>query len=108
MTTSKLTRMAFSAHERFLPINCGTDHRQQEKVQHGYARQLLGALLRQYRVFRLLQEKKRLQKSFSRVAAALGLPASRQQQTEPQRAKLDRIRQIEAELRSINYPQTTR
>jgi len=71
MTTSKLTRMAFSAHSRFQKLNCGTDPRQQKKGQHGHATALLGALWRQYRVFRLLQEKGRLQRSFQRVAAAL-------------------------------------
>lgn len=101
MTPSKLTAMALSAHPRYVDP---------PRPSNGLLRSTVTvflALLRQYRKARLLQEKAALWQSFQRIAAEIGVRPDAQQQTESQKAKLDRIRQVEAELRTINYTQTT-
>lgn len=83
--------MAFSSHPRYISP---------PKPQ----RPLLGPwgrLKKAFQRWRLLREKREVWESFVRVAGIMGLRTDCQQQTDPQKQRLLRIRQIEAELRNL-------
>lgn len=112
MTHTKLTRMALSHHPRYtalnMPVRC-PDTPEATKRPESITVRVFRALLRQCRKARLIQERAALWKSFQRVAAEIGVRPDCQQQTAEQRAKLDRIRQIEQQLRELrNTTQTNK